>query len=210
MRRIMRLTMMGKSASPLDETHCDEWLIREIRNQNPNAMGVLFDRYIPVAKMKARGSRIAGMEEDDIFQEAMIGLIGAVRSYREDRESSFKTFANLCMNRRIASVAQSQQSLKQKPFQNYISIDKGDDAVETQWSLMNPQQLDPEHIVIEREAIEEKKKQFENLLSVFEREALMLYIGGFTYEEISQRLESTPKAVDNALQRVRRKLRSAS
>lgn len=206
----MRQDMMGKSSSPQGQARLsDEQLIREIRNQNHGAMSALFDRYIPAASAKARSSWIDGMDEDDIFQEAMIGFIGAVRSYREDRESSFRTFANLCMNRRLASVVQSQQSLKQKPFQNYVSIDKDSGSVETELSFVHPQQLDPEHIVIEREAIEERKQQIENLLSVFEREALMLYIGGFTYEEISQRLESTPKAVDNALQRVRRKLRSA-
>lgn len=202
--------MMEKGTSPKDEARfSDEALIQEIRHQNHDALAELMERYIPLSAQKAKNSRIDGMDEDDVFQEAMIGLIGAVRAYREDRESSFRTFANLCMNRRIASAAQIQHSLKHRPFQNYISIEQND-SVESELTGVFPQKQDPEHIIIERESMEEKKKQIEDLLSVFEREALMLYIGGFTYEEISQRLESTPKAIDNALQRVRRKLRSAS
>ncbi len=202
---------MIKKSPPLsgNERASDEELIVKIRQQDHEALATLLHRYIPLVSAKAQRSRINGMEEDDIYQEAMIGLISAIKNYREDRESSFKTFASLCVNRRIATAAQAQMSLKHKPFQNYVSIDEGDASVEAELTGVDPSAQDPAHIVIEREFIREKKQQIEDLLSVFEREALMLYIGGFTYAEISRQLKSTPKAVDNALQRVRRKLRSA-
>ena len=201
--------MMEKSSLLQGGEPSDEELIEKIRKQDHDALSLLLNRYIPMITAKARESRIEGMDKDDIYQEAMIGFIGAVRNYQRERESSFKTFANLCVNRRIATAAQAQMSLKHKPFQNYVSIDEGDASVEAELTGVDPSAQDPAHIVIERESIREKKQQIEDLLSVFEREALMLYIGGFTYAEISRQLKSTPKAVDNALQRVRRKLRSA-
>ncbi len=200
--------MMEKSSLLQGGEPSDEELIEKIRKQDHDALSLLLNRYIPMIAAKARESRIEGMDKDDIYQEAMIGFIGAVRNYQRERESSFKTFANLCVNRRIATAAQAQMSLKHKPFQNYVSIDDGDASVQSELTGASLE-LDPARILLERESMREKRKQIEDLLSVFEREALMLYIGGFTYAEISQRMKTTPKAVDNALQRVRRKLRSA-
>lgn len=162
----------------------------------------LVARYLPLVRHKAAGYRLPGMEPDDIVQEGLMGLIKAIRLYSPER-SSFPTFASLCIATSMATAAKAALSQKSFPLRNYLPL-PDDDAPTVEHS----RQDSPEQHLVEREQVAELYRRIDTALSLFEQQTLKLYLSGHSYTEISQLMCTTPKAVDNALQRVRRKLRS--
>lgn len=182
----------------------DEQLAFQAQQGNDAAYALLISRYVSFVKSRAFGYRDSDVEPEDLAQEGMIGLMMAIRSYRKGLGASFRTYAGLCIDRAIISAVRSTLRAKAVPSSSLIPID---DVVEGGYPLSAGAVGDPESAVLAAEEKSRLRQRFSRILSGLELDALMLYLGGCSYEEIACRLESTPKAIDNALQRVRRKLK---
>ncbi|WP_312643335.1 sigma-70 family RNA polymerase sigma factor [Hydrogenoanaerobacterium sp.] len=184
----------------------DDELVSKAKTSEPDAFATLIVRYEPIARTLVKGYNIAGLESDDLTQEALTGLIKAVRSFDCNCNVPFRAFALLCMKRQVQTAIKAGLAGKQQPLRDYIPFDDSPEL-----SVYTPgdhRTESPESIVIMEEEAKTREKQMKSLLSAFEQEALNLYLSGHSYEEMSTRMKSTVKSVDNALQRVRRKLRS--
>lgn len=166
------------------------------------ATAELVARYLPLVRHKAAGYRLPGMEPDDIVQEGLMGLVKAIRLYSPQR-SSFPTFASLCIATSMATAAKAALSQKSFPLRNYLPLPDDDAPIGE-----HDRQGSPEQHLVEREQVAELYRRIDTVLSLFEQQALKLYLSGHSYTDISTSMCTTTKAVDNALQRVRRKLRS--
>ncbi len=187
---------------PLDKMS-DEELVALAGLGNDEATGLLIARFLPLVRSKATSYYGPGMEPDDLEQEGMMGLWSAVRHYDPTRGGKFSTYATLCVTNRILSAVKSALSLKHSPLRDYMSISPGEDGQ----NIQIPFGEQPESSFIAKETTELHDRKIKQVLSDYEQQVLELYISGHTYREISQAVRSTPKAVDNALQRVRRKLK---
>lgn len=143
------------------------------------------------------------LEPEDLAQEGMLGLLSAVYSYNPDAGASFRTYASVCISNRISSAVKSSLSKKHTPLNSYISFNDGSDLPDNIFQS-------PEEVVISKEAVLRLESLLEERLSYFEREVIGLFLGGYSYKEIAKRIGSDAKSVDNALQRIRRKLRHAA
>lgn len=148
--------------------------------------------------------RVAGLEKEDLMQECLIGLLKAVRTY--DSAVPFCPYALLCMKRQMLTAVKAGLAKKHSPLSDYVSLESSGDMLPGTSEISVDS---PEALLILEEDVQQRRRQMEVLLSQFEQDTLKLYLSGFTYEEMSKRLSSTEKSVDNALQRIRRKLRSA-
>ncbi len=180
----------------------DEALVRSARGGDDPAITELVARYLPMIRRRASRYFLPGMEAEDVVQEGLIGLLKAIRLYDRD-QSSFPVFASLCVSSTMATAAKAALSQKSRPLSDYSPLD----ALE---GSPKEQSVSPEEEIIIAEQLEELNGRIHTLLSSFEQQVLTLYLSGHSYPEISQLLRTTSKAVDNALQRVRRKLRSAN
>lgn len=178
----------------------DEALILSARKGDDAAVTELVARYLPMIRRRAARYFLPGMEAEDIVQEGLIGLLKAIRLY-DGQQSAFPTFAYLCVGSTMAAAAKAALSQKSRPLSDYSTLE----ALEAS-TLEQP--ISPEEEVIIAEQLAELDGKIRTRLSAFEQQALTLYLSGHSYTEISQLLLTPPKAVDNALQRVRRKLRS--
>ena len=180
----------------------DEALCRLMQDGNVDAGDELARRSIILVRRRARALLAGGLEIDDLAQEGMLGLIDAMKAYRPDRGASFRTFAYRCVtNRMLNLIAASGRNPSQVSFDHIGNLEP---LTEEQI----PNAKDPQEILIQQENPVDWIHRARNLLSKTEREALRLYLGGYTYQEMAASLQCTTKAVDNALQRVRRKLRT--
>ena len=180
----------------------DEALCRLMQDGNVDARDELARRSIILVRRRARALLAGGLEIDDLAQEGMLGLIDAMKAYRPDRGASFRTFAYRCVtNRMLNLIAASGRNPSQVSFDHIGNLEP---LTEEQI----PNAKDPQEILIQQENTFDWIHRARNLLSKTEREALRLYLGGYTYQEMAASLQCTTKAVDNALQRVRRKLRT--
>ena len=184
----------------------DETLAQRAKNGDDEALADLIERYTPLVCMRARAYARGVMDVDDVYQEGMIALLKAVRNYREDTAGSFRTFAAVCVNNKMLSAVTAHMRDKNAPMRSYLSL-SGREIPEDLLAAVSPE-TDPEKLVIASEASAARYRRIENLLSPFERQVLRLYLSSYSYEEMSRQLGSSTKAVDNALQRVRRKLRN--
>lgn len=197
--------MMGFD-SPDGTAFFDDDLALQAKMSDSTALALLILKYQEIAKMLVKSYRIAGQEQDDLQQEALTGFIKALRSFEDSCGVSFQAYATLCMKRQLQTAVRAGLAGKQQPLRNYVSLDD-DEKLKLQFSN-NTCTASPESIVIMDEEARLRKQKIQSLLSAFEQEALNLYLSGHSYEEMSKRMKSTHKSVDNALQRVRRKLRS--
>ena len=180
----------------------DEALCRLMQDGNVDAGDELARRSIILVRRRARALLAGGLEIDDLAQGGMLGLIDAMKAYRPDRGASFRTFAYRCVtNRMLNLIAASGRNPSQVSFDHIGNLEP---LTEEQI----PNAKDPQEILIQQENTFDWIHRARNLLSKTEREALRLYLGGYTYQEMAASLQCTTKAVDNALQRVRRKLRT--
>ena len=184
----------------------DETLAQRAKNGDDEALADLIERYTPLVCMRARAYARGVMDVDDVYQEGMIALLKAVRNYREDTAGSFRTFAAVCVNNKMLSAVTAHMRDKNAPMRSYLSL-SGREIPEDLLAAVSPE-TDPEKLVIASEESAARNRRIENLLSPFERQVLRLYLRSYSYEEMSRQLGSSTKAVDNALQRVRRKLRN--
>ena len=184
----------------------DETLAQRAKNGDDEALADLIERYTPLVCMRARAYARGVMDVDDVYQEGMIALLKAVRNYREDTAGSFRTFAAVCVNNKMLSAVTAHMRDKNAPMRSYLSL-RGREIPEDLLAAGSPE-TDPEKLVIASEESAARNRRIENLLSPFERQVLRLYLSSYSYEEMSRQLGSSTKAVDNALQRVRRKLRN--
>ena len=184
----------------------DETLAQRAKNGDDEALADLIERYTPLVCMRARAYARGVMDVDDVYQEGMIALLKAVRNYREDTAGSFRTFAAVCVNNKMLSAVTAHLRDKNAPMRSYLSL-SGREIPEDLLAAVSPE-TDPEKLVIASEESAARNRRIENLLSPFERQVLRLYLSSYSYEEMSRQLGSSTKAVDNALQRVRRKLRN--
>jgi RNA polymerase sporulation-specific sigma factor len=186
-------------------------LIIAHRNGNSTAMKLLFKRYISLVRLRARSYFIIGADKDDLIQEGMIGLYKAVRDYESDKKSSFKNFADLCVKRQIITAIKTATRQKHTPLNSYISINKsfGDnnDSERTFVDLLiNKHIVDPADMIINNEETKCIYAAINRILSPLERQVLHLYSSGKTYLEIAEILSRRVKSVDNAIQRIKRKI----
>ena len=184
----------------------DETLAQRAKNGDDEALADLIERYTPLVCMRARAYARGVMDVDDVYQEGMVALLKAVRNYREDTAGSFRTFAAVCVNNKMLSAVTAHMRDKNAPMRSYLSL-SGREIPEDLLAAVSPE-TDPEKLVIASEESAARNRRIENLLSPFERQVLRLYLSSYSYEEMSRQLGSSTKAVDNALQRVRRKLRN--
>jgi len=189
----------------------DEELILRHRSGDARAAEVLLSRYRNFARMKAGSYFLAGAERDDIQQESMIGLYKAIRDFQADRRSSFRAFADMCITRQLITAIRSARCRKHQPLNSYVSLSKPLESEEPQDRalldvLKGPWVLDPAEVIIATENLGAIKAAFDELLSEFETEVLRLYADDKSYQEIAAALERDVKSIDNALQRIKRKI----
>ena len=190
----------------------DEDLVERAREGSEEAIEILLHRYRHYARAKARTYFLAGADREDIVQEGMIGLFKAVRDYRADRNSAFRAFAELCITRQIITAIKTATRQKHIPLNSYVSLnrqansDDDDDGRSLGDVLVGAEMLDPADLLISAEEIATIKESMGRVLSELETEVLQLYMDGKSYQDIAQMLGRHVKSIDNALQRIKRKL----
>ena len=180
----------------------DEELVERIRGGDSTCMDVLIERYKRQVRNQARALYLMGGDNDDLIQEGMLGLFKAIRDYRPEKEVSFEAFAKLCISRQLYSAVQAAGRQKHVPLNTYVELSDQLDAQDD-----GPQGKSPEELLIDRENMEKLKEEIWQLLSPMEKKILRSYLDGESYTETASRLNKSPKSVDNALQRIRRKLK---
>ncbi|GAC1589889.1 MAG: RNA polymerase sporulation sigma factor SigH [Acidimicrobiales bacterium] len=196
--------------APLTELADDDLALR-FQAGDADALTVLLERYRRFARAKARGYFLMGADNDDIEQEGMIGLYKAARDFRADRQASFRAFAELCVTRQVITAVKTATRRKHQPLNSYVSISGvrgGDDAAErnVEHLLHDHYETDPADEVVSRDRMAAMRQSMTDMLSGLEVDVLRLYVEGKSYEEISVHLGRHVKAIDNALQRIKRKL----
>ncbi|KON66539.1 RNA polymerase factor sigma-70 [Peribacillus butanolivorans] len=188
----------------------DDELIELVHTGDSEALDYLIQKYRNFVRAKARTYFLIGADKEDIVQEGMIGLYKAVRDFKGDKLSSFKAFAELCITRQIITAIKTATRQKHIPLNSYVSLDKPIYDEESDRTLMDiisgTKVLDPEELIINQEEFDDIELKMAELLSDLERKVLALYLDGQTYQEISEELNRHVKSIDNALQRVKRKL----
>lgn len=186
----------------------DQELLIQIQHGDNEAMEQLIEKYRGLVRMEARKFFLAGGDEEDLIQEGMIGLFKAICSYRREKDAAFSTFAVLCIRRQIYTTVTASNRKKHGPLNNYISIFgnyeengemKLDDALED--SLENPEEL-----LLRKEKLKDYYDTINEKLSRFEKQVLDHYLNGENYTEIAVQLGKPHKSIDNAIQRIRKKL----
>ena len=189
----------------------DEEIIVEIKDGcNSIALDYLINKYRNFVRAKARSYFLIGADREDIIQEGMIGLYKAIRDFRNDKLSSFRAFAELCVTRQIITAIKTATRQKHIPLNSYISLNKpiyDEDSDRTLLDVLSGAKVsDPEELVISREEFVDIEAKMEEILSDLEWKVLMSYLDGKSYQEIAVDLDRHVKSIDNALQRVKRKL----
>jgi len=188
----------------------DEQLLTLHRGGDALAEEQLYARYKQVVRSKARTYFLIGADREDIIQEGMIGLYKAVCDYQFDKQASFRAFAELCITRQIITAIKSATRKKHIPLNTYISLNRSVYEGDTERPLIDvlssTQISDPEEVLIGRESYEAVADSIEHSLSKLERGALDLYLMGYSYQQIADTLQKSTKCVDNAIQRVKKKL----
>ncbi|MGR3766461.1 RNA polymerase sporulation sigma factor SigH [Rossellomorea sp. NS-SX7] len=188
----------------------DEEIIEAVHLGNSEALDFLIKKYRNFVRAKARSYFLIGADKEDIVQEGMIGLYKAIRDYKEDKLTSFKAFAELCITRQIITAIKTATRQKHIPLNSYVSLDKpiyDDESDRTLLDVISGAKvMDPEELIINREEFDNMEDKMAQLLSDLERKVLALYLDGQSYQEISEELNRHVKSIDNALQRVKRKL----
>lgn len=187
----------------------DEVLCAQAAAGNRVAEEMLVTRYARLVRSCARPLFLAGGDSEDLIQEGMVGLLTAIREYRAERNGSFRTFAQICIRTRLLSAIKAATRDKHKPLNNYISFETPSFDGNTDFAaLITPQSThsNPEELIISHEDYLERTGRLKDQLSGFEAEILRLYLTGLSYAEIAALVERPPKSVDNAVQRIRRKV----
>ena len=193
--------------------HCtDDELIDRLRQGESAIMDYICDKYKNMVRSKAKSMFILGADNEDLIQEGMIGLFKAVRDYDMGRDASFFTFAELCVSRQMYTAVRASKRQKHLPLNTYVPLDssasdddrEGGDLSEL---LSDRVELSPEEQFLDKERVAYLEKQIDKELSDFEKQVMDLYITGMSYAQIARVLERDEKATDNALQRLKVKIK---
>ena len=188
----------------------DEEIVALAQNSDSDAMDYILDRYKNFVKSKARSYFLVGADHEDIVQEGMIGLYKSIRDYRSDRQASFRAFADLCITRQIITAIKTATRQKHIPLNSYVSLNRPVHDGESDRTLLEviqqEENTNPEAMMISREDFGAIRGKLSELLSPLEMDALTGYVEGKSYQEISEESGHHLKAIDNALQRVKKKL----
>lgn len=192
------------------ELMSDEDVISLSRNGDKYAIDHIINKYKNLVRSRARTYFLIGADKEDIVQEGMIGLYKAARDFKIEKHVSFKAFAELCITRQIISAIKSATRQKHIPLNSYISLNKPFFEDENEQTLLDTlgqrKNSNPEDIVITKEHFESVEEKMFKVLSKFERKVLSLYLDGKGYTEIAKQLDKSEKSIDNALQRIKRKV----
>jgi len=191
------------------ERYPDEYIVELGKQGDTAAVDYLLKKYKSVVLFKSRSYFLQGADRDDMIQEGMIGLFKAIRDFRPDRSCSFRTFADVCITRQMITAVKSGSSQRQLPLVYQTSLGGGSREEGGQDILDVPapsEETDPERLLISRETVRELKQSLRENLSDFEWSVFLGFSQGKSYQEIADEHGSTPKSVDNALCRVRRKV----
>jgi len=208
----VRTAAAPKSPQKLQRELEDLQLVLRARNGSDTARDELMRRYQGFVRLKASSYFLAGGDSEDLVQEGMIGLYKAIRDYRSDRESSFRSFAELCVTRQIITAIKTATRFKHSPLNSYVSFSHTPAGQESEGdctlgdALPGPSVDDPSVCVISTEELQSLVFTLGSGLSQLEADALKLYLEGESYEEMAERLGCDTKTIDNALQRVKRKI----
>ncbi|MFO7153061.1 MAG: RNA polymerase sporulation sigma factor SigH [Bacillota bacterium] len=188
----------------------DEEVVYEARSGSREALEYLINKYKNFVKSKARSYFLIGADREDIIQEGMIGLYKAIRDFNPDKLSSFRAFAELCITRQIITAIKTATRQKHMPLNSYVSLNKpiyDEDSERTLMDVLSEVKIsDPEELIISREEVADIECKMGEILSKLEWEVLISYLNGKSYQEIAKELKRHVKSIDNALQRVKRKL----
>lgn len=188
----------------------DEEIVEIAKKDNSLALEHLIYKYKNYVKIKARSYYLIGADKEDIIQEGMIGLYKAIRDYDKDKLASFRAFAEICITRQIITAIKTATRQKHIPLNSYISLNKPLSEDESDRTLLDIVSgvgiCDPEELMIGRENLNFMEMKIAEVLSELELEVLMSYVDGMSYQEIAKELDRQVKCIDNALQRVKRKL----
>jgi RNA polymerase sporulation-specific sigma factor len=196
---------------PLDRLP-DLELLARAQDGADDALAALIDRYRRFARNKARAYFLVGADRDDVEQEALIGLYKAARDFRPEHDASFRSFAELCITRQILTAIKAATRQKHQALNQYVSLQAerpGDDGGERSMEEVLPlhrADIDPAELLVTAERYRDLRQRLLEVLSAFEVDVLRLYAEGRSYQEIGERLDRHVKAVDNALQRIKRKV----
>ena len=190
----------------------DEELIKLAKNEDKLALESLIERYKETVNMKVSKYYINGAEKEDLIQEGLIGLFKAVKSYSDEKDNSFKSFANMCIERQLITAIKGSNRQKHLPLNSYVSLNNSNyenDEGEIENPLIDILDLntieDPLDTITKNEYIENVEKTINKSLSSFEKQVLNKYIEGQSYVQIAESLNSPVKSIDNAIQRIRKK-----
>ena len=184
--------------------YSDEELIQRLRAGETGIADYLIEKYKYLVRRKARAMFLIGGDTDDLIQEGMIGLFKAVRDYHPGKEASFVTFAQMCIDRQIYSAVQSSNRQKHMPLNTYISLSQEDEESPLAQAWVET----PEEIIIDRENTRALEDEIKSALSPMENTVLNYYFEGKSYADIGMLMDKNPKSVDNALRRIRTKIRN--
>ncbi len=196
----------------VDDVKIMEW----IRENDANAMDYLLRKYRSIVKQEARKMYLIGSDEEDLIQEGMIGLLQAIHGYESDRDSSFSSFARLCIRRQMYSAVTASNRKKHQPLNTYVSFDEpvfvdggaahGEKEHTVEDTIFaDEKDANPEKIMLDREQADMIESVIVERLTSYEKRVLKLYLEGRSYEDIAVELNKTRKAIDNVIQRIRKK-----
>ena len=192
------------------KTISDEKLLRQIQSGNDDAMECLLERYRDMVRKEARSFFLAGGDEEDLMQEGMIGLFKAITSYQEGKSTSFSTFAYLCVHRQIYTTITAFNRKKHIPLNTAISLfeQKNQEEELSLDEILETPEETPEEMMLRKEELNDYYKMLDQNLSKFEKQVMYHYLNGETYTTIAKKLGKSDKSIDNAIQRIRRKIRN--
>ena len=193
------------------ENLTDEQVILEIQKGDKQALSYLMNKYKELVNIKVSKYFMVGAERDDIVQEGLIGLFKAIKMYNQNKNNSFKSFANMCIERQLITAIKSSTRQKHMPLNSYLSLNASaydneeENGMELINMLDNKMVEDPLETVMKKEYYEQIESSIEKSLSTFEKQVLDGYVKGYSYVTIAKQLDSPVKSVDNAIQRIRKK-----
>ncbi|MBE6052983.1 MAG: RNA polymerase sporulation sigma factor SigH [Clostridium sartagoforme] len=192
------------------ENKLDEDVVYAAKSGDSRAQEYLISKYENFVKAKAKSYFLIGADKEDIYQEGMIGLYKAIRDFKADKLTSFKAFAEICITRQIITAIKTATRQKHIPLNTYISLNKPiyeEDSDRTLIDVLSELKItDPEELIIGKEQLKHIEGEMAKVLSNLEMEVLQSYLDGKSYQEIACDLDRQAKSIDNALQRVKRKL----
>mgnify|MGYP001625054736 CR=1 FL=1 len=189
----------------------DEQVILEIQKGDKQALSYLMNKYKELVNIKVSKYFMVGAEKEDIVQEGLIGLFKAIKTYKKDRNNSFKSFANMCIERQLITAIKSSTRQKHMPLNSYLSLNASaydseeENGIELINTLDNKTVEDPLETVMKKEYYEQIENSMQKTLSDFEKQVLDGYVKGYSYVTIAKQLDAPVKSVDNAIQRIRKK-----